>query len=53
MNYNTVYVGMDVYKEHFTLCCITLEMEKAKYTMKMETDHKHILVYLDTMRGAL
>ena len=51
MNYNTVYVGMDVHKESFTLCCMTLEMEKAKYTMKTEADYKKILVYLDTMRG--
>ena len=51
MNYNTVYVGMDVHKESFTLCCMTLEMEKAKYTMKTEADYKNILVYLDTMRG--
>ena len=27
MHYNTVYVGMDVHKESFTLCCMTLEME--------------------------
>ena len=51
MNYNTVYVGMDVHKESFTLCCMTLEMEKAKYTMKTGADYKKILVYLDTMRG--
>ena len=25
MNYNTVYVGMDVHKESFTLCSITIE----------------------------
>ena len=23
MNYNTVYVGMDVHKETFSLCCYT------------------------------
>lgn len=51
MHYNTVYVGMDVHKKSFTLCCMTLEMEKAKYTIKTEADYKKILVYLDTMRG--
>ena len=25
MNYNTVYVGMDVHKESFTLCSMTIE----------------------------
>ena len=31
MNYNTVYVGMDVHKEKFTLCCYTNEKEQAEY----------------------
>ena len=26
MNYSTVYVGMDVHKETFSLCCYTNEM---------------------------
>lgn len=25
MNYNTVYVGIDVHKESFTLCSMTIE----------------------------
>ena len=24
MNYSTVYVGMDVHKETFSLCCVTI-----------------------------
>ena len=27
MNYTTVYVGMDVHKENFSLCCYTNEKE--------------------------
>lgn len=27
MNYSTVYVGMDVHKETFSLCCYTNEKE--------------------------
>lgn len=50
-NNTTVYVGMDVHKESFTLCCMTLEMDKAKYTMKVDADYKKILTYLQTMRG--
>ena len=32
MNYNTVYVGMDVHKESFSLCAYTIEAEKAFHT---------------------
>ena len=28
MNYNTVYVGMDVHKESFTFCAYTIDAEK-------------------------
>ena len=28
MNYNTVYVGMDVHKESFSLCAYTIEAER-------------------------
>ena len=31
MNYNTVYVGMDVHKESFSLCAYTIEAEKASH----------------------
>lgn len=30
MNYNTVYVGMDVQKS-FTLCAFSIEEDKGKY----------------------
>ena len=26
MNYNTIYVGMDIHKESFTLCAYTIEL---------------------------
>ena len=31
MKYTTVYVGMDVHKESFTLACYTNEKEEAEY----------------------
>ena len=31
MNYNTVYVGMDVHKESFTFCAYTLDAEKGSH----------------------
>jgi len=34
MNYNTVYVGMDVHKETFSLCCYTNEKEEARISYK-------------------
>ena len=36
MNYNTVYVGMDVHKESFTLCSMTIEDEKASHYQKKQ-----------------
>lgn len=33
---NTVYVGMDVYKESFTVCCYTFEDDKVQYQQKMK-----------------
>lgn len=50
-NYNTVYVGMDVHKESFTLCCFQIGEETASHIQKMSSDHKLILKYLDRMRS--
>ena len=50
MNYNTVYVGMDVHKKSFTLCAYTNEAEKASHFQKTEPDYKKVLKYLDFLR---
>ena len=50
MNYNTVYVGMDVHKESFTLCSLKVGDEKASHFQKTESDYKKILRYLDFLR---
>lgn len=50
MNYNIVYVGMDVHKETFTLCCYTNEKEEAEYSQKIEGNCKKVLNYLEAMR---
>ena len=50
MNYNTVYVGMDVHKESFTLCSMTIEDEKASHYQKTEADYKNVLKYLEFLR---
>lgn len=34
MNCSTVYIGIDVHKESFSLCCYTNEKEQAEYPQK-------------------
>lgn len=51
MNYNTVYVGMDVHKESFTLCAYTIEAGKGSYSQKTSPTYKEVLKYLDFLRS--
>ena len=51
MNYNTVYVGMDVHKESFTLCAYTFETEKGSYVQKTSPTYKEVLKYLEFLRS--
>ena len=50
MNYNTVYVGMDVHKESFSLCAYTIEAEKASQYQRTEADYKKVLNYLEFLK---
>ena len=50
MNYSTVYVGMDVHKETFSLCCYTNEKEVAEYPQKVEGHYSKVLNYIEAMR---
>ncbi len=50
MEYTTVYVGMDVHKESFTLACYTNEKEEAEYVQKTEGHYSKIISYLEAMR---
>lgn len=50
MNYNTVYVGMDVHKESFTLCSFTIEQDKASHSQKIKPDYRQVLKYLEFLR---
>ena len=50
MNYNTVYVGMDVHKESFSLCAYTIETEKASHYQRTDADYKKVLNYLKFLR---
>ena len=51
MNYTTVFVGMDVHKESFSLCCYTIDEEKAKHFQKTPADYKNVLKYLEFLRS--
>ena len=50
MKYTTVYVGMDVHKESFSLCCYTNEKEQAEYPQKVAGHYSKILNYIEAMR---
>ena len=50
MNNTTVYVGMDVHKESFTLCAYTLKEEKGSYSRRTPADYKEVLKYLEFLR---
>ena len=50
MNYSTVYVGMDVHKESFSLSCYTNEKEKAEYPQKVDAHYSKIINYIEAMR---
>ena len=53
MKYNTLYVGMDVHKESFTLCCYDMDEDRIFYTQKIEADYKQILKYLNAVRSTV
>ena len=50
MNYSTVYVGMDVHKETFSLCCYTNEKELAEYPQKVDGHYSKVINYIEAMR---
>ena len=50
MEYTTVYVGMDVHKESFTLACYTNEKEEAEYVQRTEAHYSKVISYLEAMR---
>ena len=50
MNYITVYVGMDVHKESFSLCCYTNEKEQVEYPQKVDGHYSKVINYIEAMR---
>ena len=51
MHYNTLFVGMDVHKENFTLCCYDMEEDRVFATQKIESDYKQVLKYLTALQN--
>ena len=50
MNYSTVYVGMDVHEESFSLCCHTNEKEQAEFPQRVAGHYSKVLNYIEAMR---
>lgn len=42
-----LYVGMDVYKENYTLCCYSFDRDKVEYRQTVPSDYRLILKYLE------
>lgn len=51
MNTNTIYVGMDVHKNSFSLCCYRIEDDSCSHHVKIELDYTLVLKYLERMRS--
>mgnify|MGYP006992633736 FL=1 len=45
-----VYVGVDVHKESYTLCCYRYDTDKVEYKQTIPSDYKLILKYMESMR---
>lgn len=46
-----VYVGMDVHKESYTLCCYSYDTDKVEYKQTIPSDYKLILKYIERARN--
>lgn len=45
-----VYIGMDVHKESYTVCCYSFDTDEVLYKQKISSDYKMILKYLEQVR---
>ena len=48
-----LYVGMDVHKENYTLCCYSFEKDELEYKQILAPDYKMVLKYLERIRTRL
>lgn len=47
---SVVYVGMDVHKESYTVCCYTFDADKIQYQQRIAPDCRLVLKYLEQIR---
>lgn len=45
-----VYIGMDVHKESYTLCCYSYDTDKVEYKQTIPSDYKLVLKYMEQVR---
>lgn len=45
-----LYVGMDVHKENYTLCCYSFDKDELSYKQTVAPDYKMVLKYLEQIR---
>jgi transposase len=45
-----LYVGMDVHKDNYTLCCYRIDEDELKYKQKIGPDYKMVLKFLEQVR---
>jgi len=45
-----LYVGMDVHKENYTLCCYSFDNDQLQYKQTIAPDYKMVLKYLESVR---
>jgi len=46
-----LYVGMDVHKENYTLCCYDFNEDRLLYQQTVAPDYRLVLKYLEQLRG--
>ena len=50
MNNTTVYVGMDVHKNSFSLCCYTVRDDVYSHYVKIDPDYRLVFESIESMR---
>lgn len=50
INHTTIYVGMDVHKDSYTLCAFDVTMPEPSHIVKVPASYQQILKYLERMR---
>lgn len=49
-HFNTLFIGMDVHKESFSLCCYDMMANQVKHELKVEANDMYVVNYVDELR---